>query len=120
MIPRPAQPDSPLFTQRTFDRDEQSIDARFREYDRAHPEVFRKFRELADGLRAAGWSRYSADALMHRIRWHYHVERQDREWKINNDFSSRYARLLMDVDPSFVGFFETRVLKSRVREEGSA
>lgn len=96
---------------------EQSIDEAFRAFDRANPDVFRKFRELAEQIRASGWTRYSADALLHRIRWHYHVEKGDRAFLINDHWSSRYARLLIDIDPSFQGFFELRRLRSRAREE---
>lgn len=89
-----------------------SIDDRFRAFDREHPEVFRLFREYAEQIRARGFERYSADAILHRIRWWHHIERGDRDFAINNNFSSRYARLLMEVDPSFVGFFEVRELRS--------
>lgn len=89
-----------------------SIDARFRAFDRAHPEVFRLFRKYAEDIRVCGQERYSADAILHRIRWHYHIERGERDFTVNNDYSSRYARLLMQVDPSFVGFFEVRELRS--------
>ena len=89
-----------------------SIDERFREFDREHPEVFRLFREYAEQIRWRGFERYSADAILHRIRWWHHVDRCNREFKINDHFSSRYARLLMMVDGSFAGFFETRELRS--------
>lgn len=93
-----------------FDGD--SIDAEFRAFDRSNPEVFRMYRDLAEKIRAQGWTRYSSDAILHRIRWHYHVEQGNRDWKLNDHYTSRYARLLMDVDPSFRGFFETRRLRA--------
>lgn len=111
------QPDS-LFGQVRDDERAQgraSIDDRFRASDREHPEVFRLFREYAERIRAKGHERYSADAILHRIRWHYHIERGERDFAINNDFASRYSRLLMTVDPSFAGFFETRELREPSR-----
>ena len=108
------QPDS-LFGQVTDDeraKGRATIDERFRAFDRAHPGVFSLFREYAEQIRARGFNRYSADAILHRIRWWHHIERGDRDFAINNNFSSRYARLLMEVDPSFVGFFEVRELRS--------
>lgn len=89
-----------------------SIDERFWAYHQKRPEVYRLFQELADTLRSRGRSRYSADAILHRIRWHYHVERSDGDFKINDHFSSRYARLLMRNRPEYNGFFETRRLRS--------
>ena len=34
------------------------------------------------------------------------------EFKVNNNFSSRYARLLVNDDPSFDGFFAMRELRN--------
>lgn len=92
--------------------DDRTIDDAFRQFDREHPEVFRLFRDYAEQIRGRGFSRYSSDAILHRIRWWHHVEQADREFKINDHFSSRYARLLIEVDPTFAGFFELRRLRS--------
>jgi hypothetical protein len=35
------------------------------------------------------------------------------DFKLNNDFTSRYARLLMQSEPELDGFFEVRELRSR-------
>lgn len=90
-----------------------SIQARFEEFHEAHPEVYWLFRHFAQEVRLAGHRRYSADAILHRIRWEYDVNRhRDGGFKINDHFSSRYARLLMADDPSFEGFFATRELRN--------
>ncbi len=34
------------------------------------------------------------------------------EWKLNNNYTSRYARLIMDENPLLVGLFELRELKA--------
>lgn len=88
-----------------------TIDARFADFHAAHPEVFEMFTQYARNLREAGWTRYSADALLHRIRWHRHVDKGDRDFALNDHFSSRYARLLIQADPTFAGFFELRRVK---------
>lgn len=94
--------------------DERSIQQRFEEFHGLHPEVFDLFRRFAGELRARGIGHYSADAILHRIRWHYDVERvaDASGFKINNSYSSRYARLLIQIDPSYGGFFELRCLKT--------
>lgn len=94
--------------------DDAGIDARFAAFDAANPEVWKLFVQFADELRRAGRERYSADAILHRIRWHYAI-RQDRpagDFKINDHFSSRYARKLMQTDGAFAEFFELRRLRS--------
>ena len=46
----------------------------------AYPEgvpvdVCHSFEKLAIEVRALGFKRYSADAILHRVRWHMHIER---------------------------------------------
>lgn len=95
-----------------FDAARDRIDVEFRAFDRQRPEVFRLFREYAESIRSQGWPRYSSDAILHRIRWHHQVEKGERDFKLNDHYTSRYARLLMEIDPSFRGFFELRRLRA--------
>lgn len=50
------------------------------------------------------------------MRWHYTVDnklcRRDL-YRCNNDYTSRYARLVMRQEPALKGFFLTRELKSK-------
>lgn len=55
-----------------------------------------------------GFTRYSADAILHRIRWHYQVERGDREFKVNNNWAAPLSRWFMGKHPQYRGFFATR------------
>jgi len=77
----------------------------FEAFHEAHPEIFQHFRMLAEDVLESGFTRYSADAICQRIRWHYQVERGDLDFDLNDHFTSRYARLLMDSDDRFRGFF---------------
>lgn len=98
-----------------FDAQSLSIQERFEIWIQANPHVFELFRQFALQARAAGRKRYSADAIAHRLRWHINVEMQPvegEEWRINDHFTSRLARRLVQVDPSFDGFFTLRDLKS--------
>jgi hypothetical protein len=91
-----------------------SIQAAFETFDRDHPEVYRLFVQLANQMRDAGRKRYSADAILHRIRWHFDVNTHRRGgFKINDHFSSRYARKLIAQDPTFDGFFTLKELKRK-------
>lgn len=81
-------------------------------FDSSHPGVFTKFVEFAEQVRARGKTRYSADAILHRIRWWSDVERQSGEYALNNNWTSYLARRLMRERPEFDGFFETRERKS--------
>lgn len=68
------------------------------------------FEKLALELAGLGWKRYSADAILHRIRWHMHVERGDRSFKCNDHFTAPLARWFLDRHPELkaVKFFELR------------
>ena len=90
-----------------------TIQEKFEEYDRNHPEVWDLFVEFALSARRRGRERYSARAIMQRIRWEREVEQEAAEpFKISNLWSSRYARKLINSDPeTWSGFFELRPTK---------
>lgn len=66
------------------------------------------FEQLAMDVHRLKWQRYSADAILHRIRWHYHVERGDRTFKANNNWTAPLSRWFMKRHPTLDRFFETR------------
>lgn len=84
-------------------------------FHRKNPEVWRMFRRFACDRRAQGFCHYSAKAIWHRLRWEIETP-GDENVKLNNNFPSFYARALMRLDPSFLGFFELRRQISRGRE----
>ena len=90
-----------------------TIQKAFDKYHAANPRVWALFVRFALQALDAGCVKYSADAILHRIRWHLSVETASvgDGFKINNNFSSRYARKLMTEDPRFAQFFETRKLQ---------
>jgi hypothetical protein len=68
------------------------------------------FAQFANDLIRSGWKHYSADAILHRIRWHYHVEIGNREFKCNNDWTAYLARWWLKNNPEHPEFFELRAL----------
>lgn len=94
--------------------DDDTIQGQFEQFDRDHPEVFREFRSIAQDLVSRGITRYSADAICHVIRYHRIVnQNRDGGFKISNNHTSRYARKLIEDDPSFAGFFQIKTLKRK-------
>ena len=57
---------------------------------------------------AGGFDHYSADAILHRIRWHFTIERGIRTFKCNNNWTAALARWFMLKHPARDGFFATR------------
>jgi hypothetical protein len=72
-------------------------------------EVIDLFENLTLHLVNTGWTRYSARAILHRIRWHFAVERGMRDFKCNNNWTPTLARWVMQKHPGTLeNFFELR------------
>ena len=90
------------------------LDAEFERFLAENPEVYRRFRLLAVKLKAQGITRWGAKSLWEVLRWQLAVETNAsvKDYRLNNNFTSRMARKLMAEEPDdFGGFFETRQLK---------
>lgn len=93
--------------------DETYLQMKFMEYHNDHPEVYELLKKYVLMAKAANRETYSINGLFERIRWHVNVDTRDEDgFKMNNNYRSRYARMLMKDNPEFVGFFEIRELKS--------
>lgn len=83
----------------------------FADFHRANPDVFRLFRQFAIQLRICQPERGSAEQVWQRIRWEVRMwtdEQFSGRFKLDNRYRSQYARLLVEVDPSFTGWFRFR------------
>lgn len=90
-----------------------TIDERFFNYHEKNPHIFRLFEKFAREIKRSGFKRYSMRTIMHRVRWHIDVDTiRDNQFKMNNNYSSRYARLLVRLNREFEGFFHTRKLRT--------
>ena len=90
----------------------ETLDERFARFHAGHPEVYRKLVALARRMKARGFETYSIKTLAEVVRWHSDAHGTDAEgFRINNSYTSRYARLIMDENPDLDGFFVTRELQ---------
>ena len=81
----------------------------FEKYFKANPNVWRLFCGYTWEAYFAGRKKFSAQAIIERVRWHHDVEdRSVDEFKINNNFTAFYARKMMAMHPELEGFFRTR------------
>ena len=88
------------------------IGLRFQQYHLENPQVWELFQRFTIEVIRAGHKHYSARAVFQRIRWHTSVETRGDDFKINDHYSSRYARMFHVKYPKFEGFFRTRELRS--------
>jgi hypothetical protein len=89
---------------------------RFADFHAGNPDVYSELVSLARLARGRGLRRYGIGQLWEVLRWQRFMRTRDdntRGAKLNNDYRSRYARLIMDHEPDLDGFFETRRLRAR-------
>lgn len=89
------------------------IDERFNEFHASNPHVYRALCMLARGAIAQGKRKIGIGALWERARWDLWLESTEEAPRLNNDYRSRYARLLMANEPDLAGVFEVRGLRSQ-------
>lgn len=86
------------------------IERAFWAFHVANPRVYAELRDHALHLRRKGRTHYGIKALFEVVRFHRALQTTDKcaEWKINNNYSALYARLLMANEPELSDFFRTR------------
>lgn len=84
--------------------------AKFERYHKENPEICDQFKEATFALIKVGRKHFSADAILHSIRFNT-VLRGGTDFKINNNYSSMYSRLFTANFPEHKDFFEQRKLK---------
>lgn len=87
-----------------------SLEERFWEFHRLNPSVYHALVRLARQVKAAGRTHFGIGALFERLRFEAALQTWGDEYRLNNNYRSRYARLIMAQEPDLEGFFETREL----------
>lgn len=92
-----------------------SIDQRFAEFHKNNPHVYQNLLHLAIQVQLAGRKRIGMKSLYERIRWEYvsKTKYEQEDFKLDNNFTSRYARMIVNNVPYLKGMFELRDLRAR-------
>lgn len=86
---------------------------RFDKFHAKHPEVYSTVLHVSQLRRAQGIRRYAIAAIFEDARHHLHMQRNGATFpRLNNNYKSRYARLIVEQEEGFEGFFELRKMKS--------
>ena len=91
---------------------EEPIGDRFRRFHAQNPAVYREIVRAARFLKSRGFRHGGMKAIFERIRWHWAVSTRGDAYKLNNDYTAHYARLIMDREPDLAGFFRVRRLRT--------
>lgn len=92
------------------------IEARFWKFHAANPHVYELFSRFTAEVVRKGYAHFSADMVMHRLRWETAITTTERQviegetLRLNNNHVAYYARLWMRDHPGNEGFFRTRRL----------
>lgn len=95
-----------------YRRNGESIQARFERFHADNPQVYAMLREYALKDVERGARTCSIDLYVNLIRWRTRMQTRGDDFKMNNSFRSRYARMLMDNEPTLRDKFEIRTLQS--------
>ena len=89
----------------------ETIQERFEQFHRENPQIYAKLVEYARKVKAAGFDQIGIQLVIERTRWFFMTEIEGHhDYKINNDYASRYSRLIMEQEPDLAGMFPTREL----------
>ena len=93
-----------------------SIQERFEIFNAANPWVIDALLDLALKELEGGF-KTSVDYLCHALRWHYRWSNKapkdgQPQFKLSNNFTSRYARLLLEREPALAGVLTLKKIKT--------
>lgn len=88
-----------------------TIQQRFEAFHSANPHVYAALRSLAFQMLSNGVRQYGIKGLFEILRWQFALQTKGEPFKLCNDYTSRYARLLVKLNPQLDGFFELRELR---------
>ena len=88
------------------------IDEDFLQFHLANPHVFHSLVSLAYQWKNRGHERCGIGMLFEKLRWNSGMMTSGGDFKLNNNFRSRYARMIEDCNPELRGLFDTRDLRS--------
>jgi len=91
-----------------------SIQEEFERFHRENPAVYRTLVRLARAYKARMGRAPGIGMLWEVMRWEIALEtrRHPESFRFNNNYRSRYARLIMEQEPDLADAFETRRLRA--------
>ena len=82
----------------------------FRRFHEDNPHVYRRLVELARAWNERRGTAVGIKMLFEVLRWEVAMSSTGDEFKLNNNYHSYYARLIMDREPDLDGIFQLRRL----------
>lgn len=103
------------------ERDERTAEEKFLDFHDQNPAVYQAYVRLSRMWLAQTHGRkIGIGALTERVRWELSFATAGDEFKINNNYRSWYARLLMSQEPDLAELFELRRSAADARDWSAA
>lgn len=88
------------------------IDQAFWNFHRKNPKVYTKIVEMTETAKRSGKRKIGMKMLFEVIRWEHLVHTRSDDFALNNNYTSRYTRLIEECNPELANMFEKRKIKS--------
>ena len=85
-----------------------TIEESFGLFHQANPHIYRLLRQMALEYKLSGHARCGMKMLWEALRYSSGVQTRGEPYKLNNNYTALYARLLMRQERQLRGFFEVR------------
>lgn len=86
------------------------LEGEFLSFHSNNPAVYTLLVQLAFEAKNAGKNKVGIKMLWEVMRWKMYLATTGTDFKLNNNYTSRYARLIMTSVPALYGMFNTREL----------
>lgn len=91
---------------------EDTLQERFEKFHKENPQVYKELLVLTRQAHDRGRKKIGIGMLFEVLRWNRFIQTNDPDFKLNNNYRSRYARLIEEENWELRDIFETRTLKS--------
>ncbi|MEV4557214.1 hypothetical protein AB0K51_09465 [Kitasatospora sp. NPDC049285] len=89
-----------------------TIQQQFEAFHQLNPWVLDALEELTADCLTRGFPHVGIGMLFEILRWRYGLHTRGDAFRLNNNFRSRYVRLLIDRHPEWISVFEVRALRA--------
>lgn len=88
------------------------LDKKFWLFHEHNPQVFKRLVIMCNQAKAMGRKKAGIGMFWEVLRWESYLDISSDDFKLNNSYRSRYARILEQEHPEFIGLFNKRRIKS--------
>ena len=85
-----------------------TMETQFEAFHLRNPHVYTSIIAISKDLKKRGFRKGGMKMIFERLRWLYAIQTVGEDYKLNNNYTAFYARLVMATVPELDGFFAVR------------